>query len=100
MPYRYALADRGSTLATRPLAKELRSELVERASGQETVMLDFSGVAAASHSFADEFVAQLADDSLQSRVPFEVAICGASSEVDRVLQQALHRRGLELPALV
>ena len=100
MPFSYALADRGSTLATRPLAKELRNDLTERAGDQELVVLDFTGVAAASHSFADEFVAQLAEDSRQGKVPFVVTVCGASSEVDRIVRQALQRRDIDLPALV
>ena len=100
MPLSYALADRGSTLATRPLAKELRNDLAERAADQELVVLDFTGVAAASHSFADEFVAQLAEDSQQGKVPFAVTVFGASSEVDRIVRQALQRRDIALPALV
>jgi anti-anti-sigma regulatory factor len=100
VPYSYALADRGSTLATRPLAKELRSDLAQHAGDQQLVVLDFSGVAAASHSFADEFVAQLAEDSREGRVPFTITICGASSEVDRIVRQALQRRDIDLPALV
>ncbi len=100
MPFSYALADRGSTLATRPLAKELRNDLSERAEGQELVVLDFTGVAAASHSFADEFVAQLAEDSREGKVPFAVTIHGASSEVERIVRQALQRRDIDLPALV
>jgi anti-anti-sigma regulatory factor len=100
VPYTYALADRGSTLATRPLAKELRGDLIERAGNQELVVLDFSGVAAASHSFADEFVAQLGEDSRQGKVPFAITVCGASEEVDRIVRQALLRRDIELPALV
>lgn len=100
MPYNYALADHGRTLATRPLAKELRSDLTERAGDQDEVVLDFTGVAAASHSFADEFVAQLAEESREGRVPFAVEVCGASEEVDRVVRQALQRRSIELPSLV
>lgn len=100
MPYSYALADRGSTLATRPFAKELRRDLVERAGDKQLVVLDFSGVAAASHSFADEFVAQLAEDSLEGKVPFAITLCGASTEVDRIVRQALQRRNIDLPALV
>jgi len=63
----------------------------------ETVRLS---VAAASHSFADEFVAQLAEDSEQGKVPFVVTVCGASTEVDRVVRQAPQRRDISLPALV
>lgn len=100
MPYTYALADHGSTLATRPLAKELRNDLAERAADQDLVVLDFTRVAAASHSFADEFVAQLAEDSQQGKVPFAISVCGASSEVDRIVRQALQRRDIDLPALV
>jgi hypothetical protein len=63
MPYSYGLAEHGKTLATRPFAKEIREDLLEKAAGQKVVELNFGGVRSTSHSFADEFVARLAEDS-------------------------------------
>jgi hypothetical protein len=45
VPYTCALAGRAGTLATRPLAKEPRGEVAERA-GDRVVVPDFSGLAA------------------------------------------------------
>jgi len=100
MPYCYALAEHGKTLATRPLGKELRADLVQRASGEKAVLLDFSGVLSTSHSFADEFVARLAEEVELGNIEMEVTLSGASADVERVVRRALERRSLDLPALV
>lgn len=99
MPYSYGLAEQATTLATRPFARELRDDLLSKAADQETVELDFEGVRSVSHSFADEFVARLAEDSKAGVVGFEVHATGLSPEVARVLQAALDRRGLQVPEL-
>lgn len=96
MPYLYGLADHGRTLATRPFARELRADLLEKIGDHELVELDFSGIRSASHSFADEFVARLAQDSKEETVDFEVTVSGASEEVRRVITGALERRGVPL----
>ena len=96
MPYRYALAQHGTTLATRPFAERLRAEVIEEAHGQTLVELDFSGVLSASHSFADEFVAQLAEESQHGSVDFRVAVSGASPSVEERLSKALDRRAVSL----
>jgi len=98
MSYRYALAEHGRTLATRPLGQALRADLVERASGED-VVLDFSGVDSTSHSFADEFVARLAEDAKTDEVEFEISIYGASKDVERVVLKALERRDIPAPVL-
>lgn len=100
MPYSYGLAEQATTLATRPFARELRADLLAKAADRAAVELDFEGVRSTSHSFADEFVARLAEDSKTGSVGFEVHVIGASPEVARVLQGALDRRGLQLPELV
>lgn len=99
MAFRYALADHGRTLATRPLGAQLRSDVVERAAGNRAVVLDFTGVLSTSHSFADEFVARLAEEVATGELDFEVTICDTSLEVERVVQKALERRRVELPQL-
>lgn len=100
MPYSYGLADHGTTLATRPFAKELRADLLGKVAGHKVVELDFSGVRSTSHSFADEFVARLAQDSQEKTLDFEVTVSGASEEVQRVVSGALERRGVPLAEVV
>jgi isopentenyl phosphate kinase len=97
MPYVYALAEHGRTLATRPLGEMLREDLIEKAAGEEMVELNFTDVLGASHSFADEFVARLAEEAESDKVPFEVTLAGASDDVQRVIRRALDRRALSLP---
>lgn len=100
MSYSYALADHGKTLSTRPLGEQLRADLVQRADGEAAVVLDFSDILSTSHSFADEFVAQLSEEVENGTLGFNVTIVGASEDVERVVRRALERRGLSLPALV
>lgn len=99
MAYRYALAEHGKTLATRPLGRELRTELIQRAGSTEVVALDFSGILSTSHSFADEFVARLAEEIATGKVTFAINISGASSDVERVVLKALERRRVNVPVL-
>jgi hypothetical protein len=99
MAYRYALAEHGKTLATRPLGHELRTDLIQRAGSVNVVALDFSGILSTSHSFADEFVARLAEEIETGRVTFAINISGASSDVERVVLKALERRRVDAPVL-
>lgn len=100
MPYRYALAEHGTTFATRPFGRELRVDLLQKAAGHSIVELDFSGVLSASHSFADEFVARLAEESENGDIDFEVAVSGASPDVERSVNRAVDRRDAHLAHLV
>lgn len=100
MTYHYALADHGRTLATRPLGERLRADLVQRAAGQSSVVLDFSDIRSTSHSFADEFVARLAEEVQQGSVDLEISVVGAGEDVERVVRRALERRDVDLPVLV
>jgi hypothetical protein len=63
--------------------------------------LDESG-AKLTRSASEEHgeLAQLTEDSREGKVPFAIALSGASEEVDRIVRQALRRRCIELPALV
>lgn len=100
MSSNFALADHGRTLATRSLAEELRTQVVEDATHGEIVVLDFSEIRSVSHSFADEFVAQLAEEIKDGRIDIEINVAGAGADVERVLRRALERREVELPTLV
>jgi STAS-like domain of unknown function (DUF4325) len=97
MPYVYALAEHGRTLATRPLGEMLRRDLIEKAASADIVELDFTDVLGASHSFADEFVAQLAEEAEHDNVGFSLTLVGATEDVERVIRRALDRRQLSLP---
>jgi hypothetical protein len=100
MSYSYALAERGTTLATRPLGRQLREDLIQSAATEDAVVLDFAGVAGTSHSFADEFVAHLAEEVRDGTRSFSLAIHSASPDVERVIRRALQRRGVEVPVVV
>jgi hypothetical protein len=100
MSYSYALAERGKTLATRPLGSEMREDLVRAAAGEVEVVLDFTDVIGTSHSFADEFVACLAEQVRNGEVSFTLALHGVSPDVERVVQKALDRRGLVVSVVV
>jgi hypothetical protein len=99
MPYRYALVEQAKTLATRPLGRQLRADLLEKAGNADLVELDFSDILSTSHSFADEFVACLAEEVKAGEVDFEICVSGASQDVERVILKALERRSLEIPVL-
>lgn len=99
MAYSYPLAEHGKTLATRPLAQELRTDLVQRVGNEKLVALDFSGILSTSHSFADEFVARLAEEIEAGEATFAISISGASPEVERVVLKALERRRVDVPVL-
>jgi STAS-like domain of unknown function (DUF4325) len=94
MPYCYALAQQGSTLATRPFGRELRADLIQKAVGHRCLELDFSGVLSASHSFVDELVARLAEEAKTGDVEFEISISGAAPDVEAVIHRALGRRNV------
>jgi STAS-like domain of unknown function (DUF4325) len=100
VPYRYALADHGRTLATRPLAEELRKDLVQRARGLDAVILDLADVRSTSHSFADEFVAPLAEEIQSGDLDFEISVIETTADVEKVVRRALERRDVDLPVLV
>jgi imidazolonepropionase-like amidohydrolase len=100
MPYNYALAERGKTLATRQFGSQLRDELMHSVGDQSEVVLDFTDVLSTSHSFADEFVACLAEEVRAGKLSLQLHVEGASPDVERVIQKALERRGLEVPVVV
>jgi STAS-like domain of unknown function (DUF4325) len=99
MPYHYALTQHGSTLATRPFGKRLRIKITEEATGCDCLELDFSGILSVSHSFADELVAQLAEEAEAEIVGFNVTISRTAPEVEDVVHRALDRRGVKLAQL-
>jgi hypothetical protein len=99
MSYRYALAQHGLTLATRPVAADLRLKLTEQAAERDLLELDFTDILGISSSFADELVARLAEESQIGKVKFDIAMSGASSEVEAVVNRAVERREAKLAQL-
>jgi hypothetical protein len=75
----------------------MREDLVRSAEDESEVVLDFTDVIGASHSFADEFVACLVEEAREGTLSFTLAIHGAAPDVERVIQKALERRGLRAP---
>jgi hypothetical protein len=92
MPYKYRLADLGSTFSTRPRGVELRNALIQQVDGEALVEIDFSSVLSISYSFADEFAAALALGSADGSLPFAVELIHASDEVARVIERAIAKR--------
>lgn len=99
MPYSYALAEHGRTLATRPFAKRLRAEVIDAAAGSHLLELDFADVLSASHSFADELVAQLAEESQKGDIDFQIAVVNAAPPVGARIAKALELRAVQITEL-
>lgn len=101
MTTRIALASHRRTLATRPLAVEVRSAVEGAAVAGETVVLDFEDVLAVSSSFADELVGQLGEVAAQ--VEGEIQIENASPEVLAIIEKTVAHRKVQssvmLPSL-
>lgn len=96
MPYSYTLAQHGTTLATRPFAKRLRGEVIQEAADCQLVELDFADVLSTSHSFADEFVAQMAEESKDGAVGFKIAVINTAPTVEARIAKALELRSVRL----
>lgn len=87
----------GSDLASRPIGRKLRSALVNQAS-YGPVVLDFAGVRAASHSFADEFVAVLIEEKGEAWFRGNVKVINHTSGVRSALLDAIQHRLDDAPA--
>jgi hypothetical protein len=83
------LAEHGKTLATRPLAAELRERL--DCQKESTIELDFEGVLGVSYSFADEFLGRLGESALDV-LGARIEVFNASDEVRPVLERAVELR--------
>lgn len=93
MTTRLSLASHRKTLATRPLAVELRSVVQEAAVAGETITLDFEGVLAVSSSFADELVGQLGE--IAAQVEGKIQVENASEEVLSIVEKTVAHRQVE-----
>ncbi len=85
------LAAYGEFFATRGLARSIRARAATFLAmhPEERVILDFTGVQAATGGFADELVAVLA-----ATHPGRVRVCGASGGLADTIQVALTRRDI------
>ena len=89
---RYRLAAHSPVLSSRDRGARLLADLRACALGDASIVVDFAGVLAISHSFADEFVANLLITE-----PRPVALQGMDSRVRDVVEGALEKRDLALP---
>lgn len=83
------LSEIGKTLATRQLASRIRRDVA--AGRAHEVVLDFAGVLAISHSFADEFAAALISPE-ESGWPSDVQLANTSPRVRRAIDRAVEFR--------
>jgi anti-anti-sigma regulatory factor len=84
---RFSLSEFGTSFATRGRGEELRREILERAAGAESIVIDLDGVEHVSYSFADELLAKLC---AQGTVGVEIV--GAEPGVGQIVDQAVQRR--------
>ena len=85
MALSYILKDFGTSFATRDRGRELREDLVSRASAPQAT-LDFAGVTNVSYSFADEFMGKLSTEG------FELELVNMVPAVERSVRRAVGRR--------
>jgi hypothetical protein len=77
----------GRSFATRGKGAEVRQRLVREATDCEAVV-DFTGVAYVSYSFADEFIGRLATEHPE----IHLETVGLEGDVERVVRRVLARR--------
>ena len=85
MTPRFSLSTHGTSFATRARGEELRLDALELAGEAPDLVLDFSGVARVSYSFADEFAGKLG-------MLYAVTVEGANANVARHIDAAVARR--------
>jgi hypothetical protein len=82
----------GSFLGTRRLGTKVRAEILEACTDSEQLTIDFSGVDAISHSFADECVGGLlvglGAEAFKARIRFK----GMTEEMNTLLKLVTLRR--------
>lgn len=87
MALHFTLGGFGRSFATRGRGAELRGLLLERIGTESDVVLDFSGVAHVTYSFADELVGRLTADH-----GLDVELDNAEPSVERIVRRAVDRR--------
>jgi hypothetical protein len=85
MPLRYILMDFGASFATRGRGRDLREDLVAKASASR-IVVDFAEVTNVSYSFADEFVGKLVADG------YDLDVVNMAPSVERSVRRAMTRR--------
>jgi anti-anti-sigma regulatory factor len=85
----FSVRDFGTTFATRERGAELREAVLDQASAEPAVVIDFATVTHVSYSFADEFVGKLAADN---RDKFDLELVNMKVSVERIVCSARQRR--------
>ncbi|RKO65752.1 STAS-like domain-containing protein [Desulfofundulus salinus] len=82
-------------LTTRALGKRVRELILKRLESSTQVLLDFTGVEMASHSFCDEAFGKLLQELGFVKFKRRVKFSGCSAEVESVIKFALRNRLVE-----
>ena len=85
----FQLAKINTVLKNRPVAKELREEIIRKLDDGERVILDFSHVAGVSRAFVEELIGKLTEELGVTVFSRKVSLDNVSSRVARVIERVL-----------
>lgn len=89
----FKFAQYGTDFGTRAQGAELREKLLRLIrSGEERVVLDFTGVNVVTNSFADECIAKLLLEMPLNELKAKTTFCGLNSMANTSILVALQRR--------
>lgn len=86
------ISKHGSFLGTRALGAKVRDEIVKSCINSQHVTLDFSGVDAMSHSFADECIGGLLTELGTAAFKAKIRFKDTNDEMDSLLRLVTSRR--------
>lgn len=92
----FRLADTSPTFATREKGRSVFGQLQGVWSGQSELIVDWSGVKAASPGFIDEFISQIFGDAPPAFPASSITFAGDNPEVNDLVDRILNRRGIPL----
>lgn len=87
------LADRGSVFSMRDRGRRLLADLRDEIERDDELVLDFEGVISLSHSFADEFVGELAEQAARGKLPHPEVI-NAAAPIHQAINRSFRARGI------
>jgi STAS-like domain of unknown function (DUF4325) len=85
----FQLAKISTVLKNRPVAKELREEVIKKLDDGERVILDFSHVAGVSRVFVEELIGKLTEELGVTVFSRKVSLDNVSSRVARMIERVL-----------
>jgi hypothetical protein len=86
------LAKWGNTLRTRHLGMQIRAEAEKELAMAGNLVLDFAGVEALSHSFADELIGKLAAGMGKERTQSDLRFRNAQAHIRPLIQHVVANR--------